>query len=137
VFGVAFDAIDMADVVPQENIRKLLKSAAATEAAGDRNEAMADLVEAFDILFHPYAASQYTAYGFAETIQANHGRGGRFGGGHANHRGPSPVEPDPRARLGWPKRGPGYFQLTEALGDWLGRSAQTALRTFAHFDTSA
>jgi hypothetical protein len=33
VFGVAFDTIDMADLGPEENIRKLLKSAAATEAA--------------------------------------------------------------------------------------------------------
>ena len=72
VFGIAFDAIDMADVVPQEDIRRLLKSAAATEAGGDRNEAMADLAEAFGKLFHPYTASRYTAYGFGQTVQRMH-----------------------------------------------------------------
>lgn len=68
VFGVAFDAIDMADIVPQDDIRALLKSAAKAEAAGDRTEAMADLAEAFAKLFRPLAGPRYSAYSFGETV---------------------------------------------------------------------
>ena len=35
VFGVAFDTIDMTDIVPQDHARARLKAAAAAEAAGD------------------------------------------------------------------------------------------------------
>jgi hypothetical protein len=71
VFGVAFDAIDMADVVPQEDIRKLLKAAATAEAAGDRSGAMAGLTLAFAKLFHPYARSQHSPYGFGREMPLN------------------------------------------------------------------
>jgi hypothetical protein len=95
VFGVAFDAIDMADVVPQEDVRALLKSAATAEEGGDRKEAMALLAEAFGKLFLPYAGSPFTAYGFGQTVQdapfslgmeaalhtiASHVRGNHMGG---------------------------------------------------------
>lgn len=36
VFGVAFDAIDMTDVVPQDDVRSRLKAAAATETGKRR-----------------------------------------------------------------------------------------------------
>jgi hypothetical protein len=52
VFGIDFTAIDMADVVPQEDTRAKLKAAAAAEAAGDRKKAMALLAEGFDVLFY-------------------------------------------------------------------------------------
>lgn len=66
VFTVAFDAIDMADVLPQEDIRELLKTAAAAEAAGSRREAMTELAGAFAKLFRRYNWSQYSVYSFRE-----------------------------------------------------------------------
>jgi hypothetical protein len=75
-FGVAFDAIDMTDVVPQDNARARLKAAADAEAAGDRKEAMAQLAEAFEELFRPYAGrpfGQAEAYGFGRTVQSGPG----------------------------------------------------------------
>jgi hypothetical protein len=61
VFGVAFDAIDLADVVPQESTRKQLKAATAAEAAGNRNEAVAYLALAFSKLFDTYTRSSFGA----------------------------------------------------------------------------
>lgn len=58
VFGVAYDTVTMADVVPQELVRSKVRAAAAAEAAGDRKEAMGLLAEAFDELFNP----QHYAY---------------------------------------------------------------------------
>lgn len=58
VFGVDYDTVTMADVVPQEPVRTKVRAAAAAEAAGDRQEAMGLLAEAFDELFNP----QYYAY---------------------------------------------------------------------------
>ncbi len=75
-FGVAFDAIDMTDVVPQDDARSRLKAAAATEAAGDRKEAMAQLAEAFADLFRPYAGLPFglvEAYGFGADVEGGHG----------------------------------------------------------------
>jgi hypothetical protein len=46
VFGVEFSEVGLADMVPQEEVRAKLKSAAAAEAAGERKEAMADLAKA-------------------------------------------------------------------------------------------
>lgn len=76
VFGVAFDAINMTDVVPQDDARSRLKAAAAAEAAGDRKEAMAQLAEAFGELFRPYAGSRFGwagAYGFGPTVRSGPG----------------------------------------------------------------
>jgi hypothetical protein len=75
-FGVAFDAIDMADVVPQHDARARLKAAAGAETAGDRKEAMAQLAEAFAEMFRPYAGSRFgvEAYGFGPHVR---GLGGR------------------------------------------------------------
>jgi hypothetical protein len=75
-FGVVFDAIDMTDVVPQDDARSRLKAAAATEAAGDRKEAMAQLAEAFADLFRPYAGLPFgraEAYGFGADAHGGHG----------------------------------------------------------------
>ena len=69
VFGVAFDAIDMADVVPQDDIRKVLKSAASAEAAANRKEAMAYLAWAFAKLLSPYAQLPYSPYRFGGSIR--------------------------------------------------------------------
>jgi len=75
VFGMAFDAIDLADVVPQEDIRKHLKAAAVAEEAGKRKEAMAGLAWAFSKLFDPYTQRQFSPYGFGgkmpRTAEAN------------------------------------------------------------------
>ncbi|PVC80382.1 hypothetical protein DBP19_36640 [Streptomyces sp. CS090A] len=49
-FGTAFSDIDMVDLVPQPNTRAKLQESVAQEAAGNRIEAMAWLVEAFDEL---------------------------------------------------------------------------------------
>ena len=75
-FGVAFDAIDMTDVVPQDDARSRLKAAAATEAAGDRKEAMAQLAEAFADLFRPHAGLPFGragAYGFGANVHGGYG----------------------------------------------------------------
>lgn len=72
VFGVAFDAIDMTDVVPQDDVRARLKAAAAAEAVDDRKEAMAQLAEAFAEMFRPYAGLPFgraEAYGFGPNVQ--------------------------------------------------------------------
>jgi hypothetical protein len=57
VFGVAFDSIDMADVVPQEHIRTRRKTAQAAETWRNRPHAMEELARAFRALFDPYAES--------------------------------------------------------------------------------
>lgn len=54
VFGVAYDQIDMADLVPQEQTRKLIKRAATLNRAGSRTEAMARLQQAFQEMFHQH-----------------------------------------------------------------------------------
>jgi hypothetical protein len=51
VFGISFDQIDMADVVPQQNARTKLKEAAARNSSGARIEAMALVVDAFKEVF--------------------------------------------------------------------------------------
>jgi hypothetical protein len=58
VFGVDYDTVTMADVVPQEPVRSKVRATAAAETAGDRQEAMGLLAEAFDELFNP----QHYAY---------------------------------------------------------------------------
>jgi hypothetical protein len=76
VFGLEFASIDMADLVPHEGARARLKAAAAAETAGDRKEAMAELSEAFDELFAPYAGRPFGsagAYGFGADVQSGHG----------------------------------------------------------------
>jgi hypothetical protein len=76
VFGLEFSGIDMADVVPQERARASLKAASAAESAGNRTEAMAQLAEAFDELFRPYAGQPFgfaEAYGFGSDVQGAHG----------------------------------------------------------------
>jgi len=50
VFGVAFAAVDMAEIIPQAQARETVKAATAAELAGDREEAMGKLAEAFDQL---------------------------------------------------------------------------------------
>jgi hypothetical protein len=47
VFGIAYDEIDMADLIPHAEPRRLVKEATAKERVGDRIEAMALLREAF------------------------------------------------------------------------------------------
>jgi hypothetical protein len=54
VFGVDYDTVTMADVVPQVPVRDKLHTAAAADASGDRIEAMGLLAEAFDELFNPH-----------------------------------------------------------------------------------
>ncbi|MFH8867195.1 hypothetical protein [Streptomyces griseus] len=60
VFGTAFTGIDMVDLVPQPNTRDKVRQAAGQEAAGNRVEAMAWLVEAFDELLA--SASEPTSF---------------------------------------------------------------------------
>jgi hypothetical protein len=54
VFNIIFDDIDMADILPQPHAQDKLKKSAVANAAGDRVEAMALLVEAFDELFNEH-----------------------------------------------------------------------------------
>jgi hypothetical protein len=53
VFGLPFDGIDMAEVIPQPAVRDLMKAATVSELGGNREEAMASLAQAFDKLLRP------------------------------------------------------------------------------------
>ncbi len=55
VFGIDYDVIDMADLIPQAATRALLKQATTEESAGNRTEAMALLSDAFENLFYQHA----------------------------------------------------------------------------------
>jgi hypothetical protein len=55
VFGIDYDAIDMADVIPQATTRALAKQATTEEGTGNRTEAMALLSDAFEDLFRQHA----------------------------------------------------------------------------------
>jgi hypothetical protein len=80
-------SIDMADIVGQPDIRTKLKSATAHEANGDTRDAMADLTEAFEDLFRPYAGSPFGragTYGFGPTV--TRGFGHPIGMNHAMTR---------------------------------------------------
>ncbi|WP_431921307.1 hypothetical protein [Nonomuraea jabiensis] len=50
VFGIQYADIDMADLVPLDDVRSLVKAAAVAEAAGDRFAALASLAEAVETL---------------------------------------------------------------------------------------
>jgi hypothetical protein len=70
VFGLNFDAIDMADLVPQPETRDKVKAAAQSEANGERAEAMGLLGEAFAELFEAHGGSggRFSPYGFGGTV---------------------------------------------------------------------
>lgn len=51
VFGMPFDTIDMAEVIPQTAVRDKVRAATASAAGGDFTEAMGLLAEAHDELF--------------------------------------------------------------------------------------
>jgi hypothetical protein len=55
VFGIDYDAIDMADLIPQATTRALVKQATTEESTGNRTEAMALLSDAFENLFYQHA----------------------------------------------------------------------------------
>jgi hypothetical protein len=64
VFGLSFDGIDMAEVIPQPEVRDLMKAATASELAGQRDEAMRLLAVAFDELLRPEPMDrQFGAFG--------------------------------------------------------------------------
>src|SRR6266702_4400608 len=50
VFGVEFAAIDMAEVIPQPEVKAKVRAASATAAAGNTADAMGELAEAFEIV---------------------------------------------------------------------------------------
>jgi len=51
VFGIAFDNIDMTEVIPQQLVRDEARKATTEAAAGNLAEAMGLLAEAYEILF--------------------------------------------------------------------------------------
>jgi len=51
VFGVAFESIDMAEVIPQPSVRDKVRAATAAAAGGDIAAGMGLLAEAYDDLF--------------------------------------------------------------------------------------
>jgi hypothetical protein len=53
VFGLDWDLVSMADLIPQQVVKDKVRAAQAAEAAGDRIEAVGLLAEAFDRLLHP------------------------------------------------------------------------------------
>jgi hypothetical protein len=65
VFSLAFTDIDMAEVIPQAQIRDKVRAASAAEISGDRVEAMALLAEAYA---ERYAASPRPDFSFGPSI---------------------------------------------------------------------
>jgi hypothetical protein len=66
VFGMPFDAIDMAEVIPQAGVRDKVRSATAAAVGGNFTEAMGLLAEAYDELFGvpgPPASSPTARFG--------------------------------------------------------------------------
>jgi hypothetical protein len=55
VFGLAYADIDMADLIPQGEIRDLVKTAAVADSSGKRIDAMALLIDAAEALFRDRA----------------------------------------------------------------------------------
>jgi hypothetical protein len=51
VFGIAFDSIDMAEVIPQQIVRDKVRGATASAIGGDLVDGMCLLAEAYDDLF--------------------------------------------------------------------------------------
>ena len=51
VFGMPFDTIDMAEVIPQTGVRDKVRAATAAAVGGDLTDAMGLLAEAYDELF--------------------------------------------------------------------------------------
>ncbi|HUZ54093.1 MAG TPA: hypothetical protein VMU94_16405 [Streptosporangiaceae bacterium] len=62
VFGISFADIDMAEVIPQPEVRGKVKAATAAAAAGSLVDAMGELAEVFDTLTGEYAASYWTLW---------------------------------------------------------------------------
>ncbi|MFF5261400.1 hypothetical protein ACFY4C_20855 [Actinomadura viridis] len=72
VFGIAYDGIDMADLVPQDTVRDRIKQAAQVGDAGNRPKAMGLLVAAFDLLFEEHLGLQryeQSPFSFGRTIR--------------------------------------------------------------------
>lgn len=66
VFGIAYDGIDMADLIPQEEARLKVKDAVAANDAGDRITAMGLLLLAFRKLFGSHVdANWFTSSPFS------------------------------------------------------------------------
>lgn len=70
VFGIAFDRIDMADLMPQQKARELVKRANDCEAGDDRVTALGWLAHAFDDLFKVATPPTWssTPYSFGENL---------------------------------------------------------------------
>jgi hypothetical protein len=69
LFGLPFAGIDMAEVIPQADVRDLMKQATASAAAGNRNEAMGYLTGAFDKLLRPDRGQERQFGTFGPTIR--------------------------------------------------------------------
>lgn len=70
VFDTEFSAVDLADLVPQADIRAKLKSAAAAEDSGDRKKAMINLSEAMNGLLNERTHDVWESrYEFGGTIE--------------------------------------------------------------------
>jgi hypothetical protein len=70
VFGIEFDDISVADVVPHIAARERLKAATVAEAGGNRSDAMALLASAFTGVFYPSGRSGVddSRFSFGRTV---------------------------------------------------------------------
>jgi hypothetical protein len=98
VFGMPFDTIDMAEVIPQAAVRDKMRAATAAATGGDFAEAMGLLAEAYDELFGlvpgPPVPSRVARFGdtikpiaehnIADTLRPARGDR-RLATGHHNH----------------------------------------------------
>lgn len=108
VFGLAFDDIDLAEIVQHDQTRAHLKTAAQLDSQGSRLEAMGTLAVAFEDLmdaqiYDEDAPRRTSVYSFGERLPRNILRTGQV---HAILR-----QPDHESRRGVPARGAG--QLAE------------------------
>lgn len=63
VFGFSFATIDMAEVIPQQTVREMVRSSSAAAVSGDLREAMGLLAEAYDELRSFLGARSLASFG--------------------------------------------------------------------------
>jgi hypothetical protein len=123
VFGMPFDTIDMAEVIPQTDVRDKVRAATAGADGGDLTEAMGLLAEAYDELFGiaPGSAVPSRIVRFGETIKPVAERD------IAAALQPAPGDPTRRPVGADPRR------LASAVGDLMKatREMQLAMRVMA------
>lgn len=69
VFGLDYETVSMAYVIPQEPVRELVRKAETASGSGDQAAAMISLVEALEELFEPHSARAASRGGTASPFR--------------------------------------------------------------------